>query len=272
MISGVSLWKILKPILFASMLLSLSVLYVNEKLVPRYTPISYEIRNDKIRHIGKKAKTVLKDIAIFGENNRIIYAGSFDIQKKILKDIIIHENDKNQNLVMKLTAQKGWWEKGRWVFENGTSYRLNESGHMIGTPSPFRRKIMDLKERPRDFKKKGKNPEYMNFHELRSYINRFSKKSSSTTKKLTVDLWYKTSLPFVSIIVIFVAAPFAFALKKGGLLIGIGISIVIGLLFYGISAIFVAMGKAGILPPILAAWMGNLLFLTIGLFSMKKCR
>jgi len=271
-VSGVSLWRILRPLFFASALISILVFIVNDRIVPELMPISNEIREEKIKEIGEKKDTEIKNIAIFGEDNRIIYARSFDITNNKLADIIIHQNDKNQNLVMKLSAEKGYWEKGRWVFENGTTYRLNKVGYIIGSPSTFRKKVMYLKEGPKDFIKKGKYPEFMNYKQLKTYIERFSVKTSSTTRKLLVDLYYKTSLPLISLVVIFVAAPFSFMMQRGGLLIGLGISILIGLVFYGIQAVCLAMGKAGVLPPPLSAWLANILFLTLGLYLMKRCR
>lgn len=272
-ISGVSLWRIIRPLLFAATLLSLLTFVINDRVVPELMPLSSQIRENNIREIDKKGhNTVIKNIALFGRENRIIYARSFDIKKKELKDIIIHQNDENQNLVMKLSAEKGYWEEGRWIFENGTTYRLDQTGYIIGTPSSFRKKIMDIKEEPKDFARKSRQPEFMNYRQLKVYIDRFSIKNSTTTRKLLVDLYYKTSLPFISLIVVLFASPFALMTQRGGLLIGIGMSILIGLIFYSMQAISLAMGKAGVLPPLLSAWLANILFLVAGLYSIRRYR
>jgi len=250
------------------------VLLVNEKVVPKLASTSYRIKKYQIKEAGKKAKdsSIIKDIAIFGQDNRIIYAGSFDTETDTLQDIIIHQNDENNNLIMKLSAESGQWRNGKWVFSNGTAYRLNNAGYMIGSPSPFRRRVMSLAETPKDLAARGKRPEFMNYGELKAYIDRFSKKGSSTTRQLTVDLHYKMSLPFAALVVIFIAAPFAFMVQRGGLLIGIGVSILIGLVFYSLSAVFLAMGKGGLLPPVVSAHLGNVLFLTAGIILIKRCR
>ncbi len=271
-VSGVSLWKVLRPILFMTALLSISVLVVNDMVVPELTHISSEIREDKIRHIGKKDKKVIENIAVFGEGNRIIYAKEFKIKEKELNGIIVHQNDENQNLVMKLSAERGYYNNGKWIFENGMTYRLDKAGYIIGAPTTFHRKVMDIKEKPIYFAKKGRLPELMNYKQLRTYINKFAIKSSSTTRKLLVDLYYKTSLPFVSLAVLLVASPFAFMMQRGGLLIGIGTSILIGIAFFGMQAVSLAMGKAGVLPPLISAWSTNILFLAVGIHLMNKCR
>ena len=272
-VSGVSLWRITKPILFASALLSIAVFVVNEKVVPEFMPISAKIREVKIREIGKKdKKTVIKNVAIFADGNRIIYARQFDIDKNELEDIIVHQNDEHQNLIMKLSAEKGHWVGERWIFENGTSYKLDRSGYITGPPSRFRKKIMEIEERPKDFIRKNKRIEFMSYKQLKSYIDKFSAETSATKTKLLVDLYYKTSLPFICLVIIFIATPFAFMVQRGGVLIGIGMSILIGFIFYSVHAVSLAMGKAGILPPLFSAWFSNVFFFVAGLYFMKKCR
>jgi lipopolysaccharide export system permease protein len=269
--SGISLWQILRPLLFATALLSLVVFIVNDKIVPESMPISSTIREDEIRDMDKKDKVVFKDIAVFLTGNRILYARSFNIKEKELKDIILHQNDDEQTLVMKLSAERGFWKERKWIFENGTTYRMNKAGYIIGTPMPFRRKVMDIKEKPYYFAQKGGLPEFMNYKQLRSYIKKFAIKNSSTTRNLLVDLHYKTALPFVSLAVLLVASPFAFMMQKGGILVGVGISILVGIVFFGIQGISLAMGKAGVFPPFISAWLANILYVGSGIYLMNRC-
>jgi len=67
-----------------------------------------------------------------------------------------------------------------------------------------------------------------------------------------------------------VAAPFAMLTMRGGVLIGVGMSIAIGLLYYAVIAISLAFGKAGIFPPIVAAWFGNAVFAALGVYLLQK--
>lgn len=270
-VSGVSLWRIIMPILFTGALMSIAVFVINDRLVPKFTPISAEIREDEIKEIGEEENPVVENIAIFSTDNRIIYARTFDTQKNELGDIIIHQNDADQNLIMRLSAEKGYWENGKWVFSNGTSYKLDRAGYIVGTPVSFRKMLMNIKEKPKDFTRKRWQPEFMNFRQLRTYIDNFAAKDSSTIKKFLVDLYYKTSFPAMCLIVIFVAAPCAFMAQRGGLLIGLGISILLGFVFYGILAIIIALGKAGFIPPFLSAWLTNIIFLIAGIYLMSKC-
>jgi lipopolysaccharide export system permease protein len=89
-------------------------------------------------------------------------------------------------------------------------------------------------------------------------------------KGLLVDLHYKVSFAFISLIIILIGAPFALITTRGGVLIGIGMSIAIGLLYYAFIAISLAFGKAGLLPPVVAAWLGNVVFAFLGVRLVNK--
>ncbi len=85
-----------------------------------------------------------------------------------------------------------------------------------------------------------------------------------------VDLYYKVSFSVISLIIILVGAPFALITTRGGVLIGLGMSITIGLLYYAFIATALAFGKAGILPPVVAAWLGNVVFAALGVYLVNR--
>ena len=67
-----------------------------------------------------------------------------------------------------------------------------------------------------------------------------------------------------------IGAPFALITTRGGVLIGVGMSIAIGLLYYAAIAISLAFGKAGLLPPFVSAWLGNVLFAGLGIYLINR--
>jgi lipopolysaccharide export LptBFGC system permease protein LptF len=55
------------------------------------------------------------------------------------------------------------------------------------------------------------------------------------------------------------AIPFGLTTGKRGTLYGIGIGIVLAVMYWIILSAFVAIGKAGLLSPIMAAWAPNII-------------
>jgi lipopolysaccharide export system permease protein len=63
----------------------------------------------------------------------------------------------------------------------------------------------------------------------------------------------------------FLGIPFALSKgRKSSPALGIAISIGIGAIFFILQAILLAFGYSGVLPPLVAAWSANLLFLLLG--------
>ena len=99
----------------------------------------------------------------------------------------------------------------------------------------------------------------MNVRELDSYVNEL-RQSGFDVVQLVVDLHRKISFPFVTLILTLIAVPFAVTMGPRGALYGIGVGIALACSYWVVMSVFGAIGSAGMLAPILAAWAPNLLF------------
>ena len=137
-------------------------------------------------------------------------------------------------------------------------FRLDSSGRIIGEPEFYEEKQLDIEETPAEFKKRRHQTEFMSFGELKEYIERLSFEGGATIRNLKVDLNQKAALPFVNLIVVLVAT------RRGGALVGVGISVAIVFGYYAVMSVSLALGKAGFIHPILAAWLTNIIFAVLG--------
>ena len=86
-------------------------------------------------------------------------------------------------------------------------------------------------------------------------------KSGATTvvKNLKIDLYQRFTTPFTSIIIILLGIPFSFMMRKRATgLSSIGISIMVGFLYYILDAICIALGKGGLFIPIISASLSHI--------------
>ncbi len=83
--------------------------------------------------------------------------------------------------------------------------------------------------------------------------------------------WHeKFTLSFVMIILFLIAAPLGAIIRKGGLGMPLVISIFMFIFYYVINMIGIKMGREGILPEWLGAWIASFVLLPIGLFILQK--
>ena len=97
--------------------------------------------------------------------------------------------------------------------------------------------LLDLSERPEFFASELRSPEEMPYSELKRYIGEL-RSSGQDVPELEVKLHNKFAFPFVSLVMVLVGLPFAFRLGRQGALYGIGLSIVLGMIFFAILALF----------------------------------
>jgi lipopolysaccharide export system permease protein len=54
--------------------------------------------------------------------------------------------------------------------------------------------------------------------------------------------------------------------RSGGIALGIGASIAIGFAYFIVNAVLLSYGRSGVLPPLVAAWGANFLFVLGGVW------
>lgn len=268
--SGISLFKILKPILVGAFVIGVFVFLLNDRVVPTSMRMANKIRYEKLE-VGKRGPSkVIRNVALYGYGNKVIFTKEFDIEKKILDDTIIHTQDESKGIISKTSIKTMRWQDNKWIGEDVVIYSIDKNGEFVSTPEIYEEKEIALKETPIDFINNQWQPQYMSYSQLKKYLNVFLAGSKLAKRRFTVDLYYKFSFPFACLVMILVAAPFTLVTKRGGALIGMAKGILIALTYIPLVAIGLALGKGGILPPFLAAWFANIILGGIGLFLTLK--
>ena len=83
--------------------------------------------------------------------------------------------------------------------------------------------------------------------------------------------WHKKfAFPLIAAIIVFLGAPFAFLVGTRGAVGGLAIAVGIGVIYWSSAALLEAMGSAGQLPPLLAAWGPDLIFGFLGAYFFLR--
>jgi LPS export ABC transporter permease LptG len=123
---------------------------------------------------------------------------------------------------------------------------------------PFAERRLPL-EPPKYFKDDRPEADRMTYGELQSYVTQLQR-SGYYSVPYQVQLQRKVAFPFVTLIMTLLAVPFAVTTGRSGALYGIGIGIVLAIVYWTAQSVFGAMGSAGLISPLLAAWAPNILF------------
>ena len=187
-----------------------------------------------------------------------------------MADVVILEHGRNLKLRRKITAAKAEWDGSDWRFSHCTVIRFSNGGRIFGKAVTYDRKVIHLPEGPEALLRAEQQSKTMSYRELTEFIERLGAGSREAVRKFYVDLYAKLALPFASVVVVLLGAPLAVSSTRGGTLLGMGLAISAALAFYGVQAVCLALGKGGVLPPLLAAWGANLVFGALGIRLLRQ--
>jgi lipopolysaccharide export LptBFGC system permease protein LptF len=162
-------------------------------------------------------------------------------------------------------------DAGHWTLEDG--WIRDFQSERLGFQS-ISKITLTLPEKAGYFQKEIFQPKEsakLTYLELKKYIS-YLKKSGYNATELQVELYKKAAFPLSCVVMCLVGMPFSFSMGKRGAFYGIAISIVIAILYWGVSGVFEKMGSYGLLMPFLAAWAPNILFGAAGLALLFTIR
>lgn len=162
----------------------------------------------------------------------------------------------------KITAESAVWDGKTWVLDDVTAFKVAE-----GRVEKLKSMNYDNLESPDLFSREVKTTDEMNIAELYQYMQRL-KNAGFRNVKLAVDINSKVSFPLITIFMMLLGISLSLKMGFGGGFLSAGLGLVISLV-YGFSyTFFLSMGYAGILHPLLAAWImpGAFSLLSVYLF------
>jgi lipopolysaccharide export system permease protein len=170
-------------------------------------------------------------------------------------------------------AEEARYTGESWMLLNGNQ-RLFRQGGTVDVV-PFERQPVDIPLIPEDFAGSlSGETDTMTFREIRNYVSRFHEEGLSLTRLLT-DYYGRLAFPFVTIIMVIVGVALSLrrsGVRGGSMAMGIGQAFIVGFCYWTTHSISIALGRGGVLTPMLAGWMANLLFASFGLYLLLKVR
>ncbi len=267
---GLSFYRIILPVVFLAAIVSFFSFYLQENVLPYSNKKAEEIWN-RINDRPVRSYSYLdRRWVLSKEKDRIYHYNYFDPEKSSFSQLSIYDFDTpTWSVKRRIFSERANLSDNRLSLED-CWIRDFEGGRMT---SYEKKSAMDLEilEDMSYFKKDKKEPSQMSFRELKRYIQELDERNFDTVK-FRVDLHYKISFPFVCLIMTFLGIPFAFSLGKKGTLVGIGLSILIALVYWGAIGVFQGLGYVNYLNAFLSAWGPNLIFGLIGLYLLFTLR
>ena len=132
-------------------------------------------------------------------------------------------------------------------------------------------RLAALTQRPRELLLEAKDPSEMAYRELGRYIDDM-RRSGNDVRKLQVEQALKIAVPATCFVIALFGAPLAMTAPRAGAAVGVAISLGTTVSYLLLINLTRAIGISGLISPVAAAWLPNLLFLLVGLVLLWKVR
>jgi LPS export ABC transporter permease LptG/LPS export ABC transporter permease LptF len=269
---GVSLFRLSVPAVAAAVAVVGLTAYLQAQVLPASNSRVAELLNViKGREVPQAFRRADRQWLV-GQGRYIYNYLRYDPRRQALQRLQVFEFDERHRLVGRLFAQEAVYEEdpGRWVFDDGWARRF-DGADPLDYARFTQQRVVDYPETPAYFDSEVKAPEQMDRDDLRDYIAELEA-SGQKVPELRVELHNKLAYPMISLVMALVALPFAFRLGRQGALYGIGLSVVLGIVFVGVFAFFGTLGETGALPPVIAVWSPNILFSLLAVYLFLGVR
>lgn len=268
--AGISLYSVATPILVLALGLSLFSFIANETVVPQVNRRLDYVKNVKIKKKPRMAFYQQNKVWIQDSENTILNIGLIPPEGNKFYEVTLYKLDQDFRLIERIDAREISWSGEGWVFSDGSRKTFSPEGGMNN--EAFQEIHYKLSKRPEDIRVIEKRSEEMNILEIYRHAKRL-KETGYRTTRYVVDMHSKISFAFVSFVMALFGIPFAFrGGRSEGIVIGIGASILIAFLYWIVFSSGISLGRAEVFPPLLAAWIGNLLFGASGIYMLLSVK
>ena len=267
--AGISLYRASAPILIIGLGIAVASGLFQELLLPRINELAEEVDRVKIkrqlpRHLQQRQRLWMRSSDTRFYRVELLSPGTNDMYGVTMLDV-----DRDFRLASRLDARRAHWSEGGWELSDGAFREIGPEGQVQTVP--FARTTADLKEDIADFTHIQKTVSAMSYSELKEYITRLEA-TGFQVKKYLVELHSKLSFPLVNLIMVLVAIPFAVQSPRSGRIFGIGLAIAIMAGYLVVHYVAIAFARADLLPPLVAAWTANIIFLGLGASLFLRAR
>jgi len=264
--SGLSLGALLPPVLLTASAAALLTLFISVVAVPWGNTGFKQMTMDVAR---KYAASAIRE-RIFRDDlpGIVLYVDQYDEARRTMQRVMIQDS-RDAERPLTIFAKSGLISSDdgtgvlRILLKNGSihtqqkdDYRLISFGEYLltaesGRSTPLVRTEMDL-----------------GIGELRSGIAS-SKVTPQVRLKMATELHSRFAFPFATFVFAILALPLGLSNRRSGKGAGFTISILILLVYYVLLSFLRTLAEKGGISPVLAVWLPNMIFLTVGLLLLR---
>ncbi len=289
--AGYSLLRVSMPILVLVTMLSGLSFYLSDRIIPSLNRQKNYIYYHDIKKNPGMFSIVKTNRIWYRSKNEIFNIKTLNIEGTKAQGLTLYTFDDDWNLQRMITAEDvdlkgdGTGEKQKiapedvktskdqyqWYLKNGTATVFYKDSSFPLTSS-FKNKTIVMNEEAQDLQSSGQTSEMLSQKELSKFIEK-NKEAGLDTIRYEVDYNAKIAFAFAGLVMTILGIPFSVSRgRSGGVMLQVGICIGLVFLYWIFYNSSITLGNHGHLPPVMAAWVPNLVMIALGFVLIAKTK
>ena len=246
--SGVGPWNLAWPLLLVTLVIA-AVTYLGQNYLSVWMQRQWTetVSTENLQPIWK-----------VGPDNKLYFFGKLPEKGKLESVTLFQWQTEPYRIVERTAIEKGEQQKASWNFQDLQQYRFSENHLKLQKLDELNMKIEEI---PSLKFEKAVSPRNLPLFELRNEIENLQKEGQDVISH-RVALFQKLAFPVQLFVMVFLGLSLSSSHSRKGMAAeSMAISCLLGILFWILNQILLALGDAGEIHPLPASWG------SIGLFA-----
>lgn len=262
-VGGISLYRLAFPFLIFGLFLStFSFFFEDFVVVPAQQEVSEFMQNNMKLNNQSYEQRIHRQVYFQLPDHQIFTIRRYNITNGRGRYAGLHKVI-NGKIVERIDAAHVRWldDEEQWLLLNVQQRIFSDDTEIFSKQDSL---MVNLDVSPKELRQKSVKPESMTFGQLLGFIDR-SRQLGMETMRWETNLYFRTAMNFACFIIILIGIPLVtFQRRSGGYGGGIAASLILLFTFYVFLTFGKVLGVAGVMSPLWAVWMPNLVFIVIG--------
>ena len=265
---GMSFKRLMRPYLISAALIALLNFYLGSYVIPKGTVVRHDFES---LYKNNKKTTSASNIQLMVDKGVVAYISQYDDLRKTGYGFALYQFE-NKKMVSQLNAnviqydtiaeERYHWKALNWKIRTLKGMREQvTSGYELDTL---------IQMEPMDLVFSSGQQETFTSPELKRYISKQQQRGSSNVVQYEVEYHKRIATSFASFILTIIGVSLSSRKRKGGMGMYLGIGLALSFTYILLQTISATFAINADTPPILAAWIPNILYAFIAYYCYKQ--
>ncbi len=266
---GFSLVRVCYPIVFWICVLCFLNLFLSDRVIPNFTKMKNFIFYHEIAKNPSMFSIVKNERIWYRSHDKIFNIKTLNEKSNKAQGLTLYYFNENWDLIQMMTATEVEIKESTWELINGSVTIFTEDSSFPQT-SEFKTKTIPIEKDTKDLASSGNTSDMLSIGELYHFI-KTNREAGLDTVRYEVDFHSKFGFALAPFIMGLLGIPFSVTRgRSGGLKLNLSICLGLILLYWISYSSSITLGNYRQIPPMLSAWLPNLINLALAVFLIRK--